>query len=70
MKIRLFDNWKTTILGLVILVYVGVLMYQGKVNLNDLTQSVQGIGGWLISAGLLVRAKDSILGANNTVKDE
>lgn len=69
MKTRLFDNWKTTTLGLVILAYVGVLLYQGKVNLNDLTQSVQDIGGWLISAGLLVRAKDSIL-CEKTDKDE
>jgi hypothetical protein len=55
MKERLLNNLTTTLLGLGILVFCGVLMYQEKSTPSELS-------GWFGLGLMLLRAKDSILG--------
>jgi hypothetical protein len=55
MKDRLVNKGLiTTILGIGVLVFSGVLIYQGKQTANDLS-------GWFLFGLTLLRAKDSIL---------
>ena len=49
----------TTIIGMVMLVFCGLLMYQGK-------QTAEQLSGWITTAMLFLRSKDSILGFNNS----
>jgi len=44
----------TSILGIIVLGFCGVLMYQGKQTASDLS-------GWVTLAMVLLRAKDSLL---------
>lgn len=44
----------TTLLGLIILLFAGVLLYQQKTSATDL-------GGWITVGILFLRSKDSIL---------
>mgnify|MGYP003443295380 CR=1 FL=1 len=44
----------TTILGVIVLVFCGVLIYQGKQTAGDLS-------GWMTLSMILLRAKDSLL---------
>lgn len=56
MKDRLIGSgYTTTILGVCIIVFCGVLIYQGK-------QSASDMSGWLATGMLFLRSKDSILG--------
>lgn len=56
MKERLLNKGLvTTILGLGVLIFCGVLMYQGKQTANDLS-------GWFAFGLMLLRAKDSLIG--------
>lgn len=48
----------TTILGVLVLVFCGVLLYQGK-------QTPESLSGWFAFALILIRANDSILGIKN-----
>lgn len=58
MKERLLNNLVTTILGLGIIVFCGVLIYQQKQTAGDLS-------GWFAFGLTLLRAKDSLLGIKN-----
>lgn len=54
-KKRLVDEgFITTIVGLVMLAFCGVLMYQEK-------QTTEQLSGWITTAMLFLRSKDSIL---------
>jgi len=56
MKERLLSKGLiTTILGLVIIVFCGIMMYQGK-------QSAEEMSGWLATGMLFLRSKDSLIG--------
>lgn len=55
MKDRLINKGLiTSLLGVCILVFSGVLIYQGKQTASDLS-------GWMSTALILLRAKDSLL---------
>lgn len=55
MKDRLFNKGLiTSLLGVGILIFSGVLIYQGKQTASDLS-------GWMSTALILLRAKDSLL---------
>jgi hypothetical protein len=55
MKDRLVNKGLiTTILGIGVLVFCGILLYQEKQTANDLS-------GWMTLAMVLLRAKDSLL---------
>ena len=51
---RLFKNYITTVLGCLILVLCGVLLYQQKQTAGELS-------GWLTVALLFLRSKDSLI---------
>lgn len=56
MRERLLTKGKlTSTLGLVVLIFCGVLIYQGK-------QSAEELSGWFAFSLTLLRAKDSLLG--------
>jgi uncharacterized membrane protein len=54
MKKRLFANYVTTILGVLILIFCCVMMYMEK-------QTAQELSGWLAVGLLFLRSKDSLL---------
>jgi hypothetical protein len=54
MKTRLFQNYVTTILGVLILAFCGLLMYQEKQTAGELS-------GWLTTGLLFLRSKDSLI---------
>jgi len=54
MKTRLFQNYVTTILGVLILAFCGLLMYQEKQTSGELS-------GWLTTGLLFLRSKDSLI---------
>jgi uncharacterized membrane protein len=54
MKNRLFSNYVTTILGILILIFCGVMMYTEK-------QTAQELSGWLAVGLLFLRSKDSLI---------
>lgn len=56
------EGFLTTILGVLILTFCGVLLYQEKQTAGDLS-------GWFAFALTLLRAKDSILFGDNNNKD-
>lgn len=63
MKDRLLNKGLiTTILGLGILVFCGILLYQEKQTASDLS-------GWFMFGLTLLRAKDSILGLDKEPKE-
>jgi len=45
----------TTLIGLSILVFCGVMMYQGKSTADDMS-------GWMATGLLFLRSKDSLIG--------
>jgi hypothetical protein len=51
---RLFSNYVTTILGVLILVFCGVMMYMEKATVEDMS-------GWLATGLLFLRSKDSLI---------
>lgn len=55
----------TTLLGLIILLFAGVLMYQQKYSATDLS-------GWITVGVLFLRSKDSLIGLpkNDNEPDE
>lgn len=55
MKRLIKEGLITTILGLGVLIFCGVLMYQQKQTAGDLS-------GWFAFGLMLLRAKDSLLG--------
>ena len=54
MKSRLLNNYVTTILGVLILGFCGVMLYQEK-------QTAQELSGWLATGLLFLRSKDSLI---------
>lgn len=60
MKQRLIRNYVTTLLGLLIMLVCGILVYQEKSTPTELS-------GWLAVALLFLRSKDSLL---NIPRDE
>lgn len=56
MKERLLSKGLvTTILGIIILTFVGIIIYQGK-------QSPESMSGWVSVALMFLRSKDSLIG--------
>lgn len=49
------EGFITTALGLIILVFAGVLMYQQKFSATDLS-------GWIMVGVMFLRSKDSLIG--------
>ncbi len=54
MKNRLFENWVTTLLGIVILIFCGLVIYTEKQTASDMA-------GWLTVGLLFLRSKDSLI---------
>lgn len=54
MKKRILENYVTTLLGVCILIFCGVLLYQEK-------QTAQELSGWLTTGLLFLRSKDSLI---------
>jgi len=54
MKTRLFSNYITTILGVLIIVFCGVMLYTEKATSMELS-------GWLAIGLLFLRSKDSLI---------
>lgn len=55
MKNRLFSNYVTTILGLLIIVFCAIMMYTEKATTNE-------ISGWFAFGVMCLRSKDSLIG--------
>ena len=56
MKNRIFENWKTSLTGLVIFGFACYLLYSAKID-------VTGFSAMVVLSGFLFRAKDSLIGA-------
>jgi len=54
MKNRLFENWVTTLLGVIILIFCGLVIYTEKETASDMA-------GWLTVGLLFLRSKDSLI---------
>lgn len=54
MKNRLVSNYVTTILGVLILGFCGLMLYQEK-------QTAQELSGWLAVGLMFLRSKDSLI---------
>ena len=54
MKDRIVSNYITTILGVLILVFCGVMIYMEKATTPDMS-------GWLATGLLFLRSKDSLI---------
>jgi len=54
MKSRVFSNWVTTILGVVILLFCLYMIYAEK-------QTAQELSGWMAVGLLFLRSKDSLI---------
>ena len=54
MKNRLFSNYVTTILGVLIIVFCGVMIYMEKATTTDMA-------GWLATGLLFLRSKDCLI---------
>lgn len=64
MNNRLFNQGVvTTILGIIMLIFCGILIYQGKESASELS-------GWLAVALLFLRSKDSLLFGSKNMNDK
>lgn len=54
MKTRLLSNYVTTILGLLIIIFCGLMIYTEKATVQDMA-------GWFATALLFLRSKDSLI---------
>lgn len=54
MKDRIVSNYVTTALGVLILVFCGVMIYMEKATTTDMS-------GWLATGLLFLRSKDSLI---------
>ena len=54
MKSRLFSNYVTTILGVLIIVFCGAMIFLEKATTEDMA-------GWLTTGLLFLRSKDSLI---------
>jgi hypothetical protein len=55
MKRLIKDGVYTSIIGAVVLIFIMLMLWFGKANTTEMT-------GWLAFAGVMLRAKDTILG--------
>lgn len=53
-KTRLINNYVTTLIGLIIMFVCLYFIYEGK-------ESAEGLSGWLTTAILFLRSKDSLI---------
>lgn len=63
MKRFIKEGIVTTTLGIIILVFAGLLMYQQKYSATDLS-------GWITVGVLFLRSKDSLIGLPKSKDDE
>jgi len=54
MKNRLFSNYVTTILGLLIIIFCGTVIFMEKATIEDMS-------GWMTTGLLFLRSKDSLI---------
>ena len=54
MKDRLFSNYITTILGLLIIIFCGAMIFMEKATIEDMS-------GWMTTGLLFLRSKDSLI---------
>jgi peptidoglycan biosynthesis protein MviN/MurJ (putative lipid II flippase) len=54
MKNRLISNYVTTILGVLIIIFCGVMMFMEKATASELS-------GWLAVGLMFLRSKDSLI---------
>ena len=54
MKNRIFTNYLTTILGVLIIIFCAVMMFLEKANATELS-------GWLALGIMFLRSKDSLI---------
>ena len=54
MKNRIFTNYLTTILGVLIIIFCAVMMFLEKANTMDMS-------GWLALGVMFLRSKDSLI---------
>ena len=54
MKNRLFSNYITTILGVLVLIFCGVMIYTEKADVEEMS-------GWLAVGLMFLRSKDSLI---------
>lgn len=54
MKTRLFSNYVTTILGILIIIFCGTMIFMEKATVEDMA-------GWLTTGLLFLRSKDSLI---------
>ena len=55
MKSRFLNNWATTLIGLLIFAFAGLLIYNEKIDSET-------FGALLLLAGTYLRARDSLIG--------
>jgi len=54
MKNRIFSNYVTTILGLLIIIFSGIMLYTEK-------STAEAMSGWFTTGLLFLRSKDSLI---------
>tara|TARA_R110000765_G_scaffold414235_1_gene514615 strand:- start:283 stop:468 length:186 start_codon:yes stop_codon:yes gene_type:complete len=54
MKNRILENYVTSVLGISILIFCGVMIYTAKATTNDMA-------GWMATGLLFLRSKDSLI---------
>lgn len=54
MKTRLFGNYVTTILGILIIIFCGAMIFTERATVEDMA-------GWFATALLFLRSKDSLI---------
>ena len=54
MKDRLFSNYVTTILGLLVLIFCGAMIFMEKATVEEMS-------GWMTTGLLFLRSKDSLI---------
>ena len=54
MKNRIFSNYVTTILGVLLIIFCAVMMFLEKANASELS-------GWLALGIMFLRSKDSLI---------
>lgn len=62
MKNRLLGNYVTTVLGILILIFCGVMLYTEK-------STTEAMSGWLATSLLFLRSKDSLIALSPKTKE-
>lgn len=61
MKRLIKDGIYTSIIGAFVLIFVMLMLWYGKATTTEMS-------GWLAFAGVMLRAKDSLIGLDNKTK--